>query len=156
MARKSKSIIQVTKHLNKKGRLKGKNKKETKALKGMCPHHKITKRGKVKPTIFNQDGKYCICYMCGQEFPMNFYKNEELDEIIGNMKELNNHNKYTSVATNSGDGMVDFFANVGVALEQYKKNAKRVRNVASKEHNVKRRRNNKATGSSQFGSWGRR
>lgn len=155
MARKSKSVMQVTKHLTKKGRLKGKNKKETKALKGLCPHHKFTKRGKIKPTIFNADGHYCTCYMCGQEFRAGFYDDDEIKELVDGMKELNNQNKFTSVATNSGESMIDYFAQVGVALEQYVKNAKRVRNVASSASKAKRKKRRTRSGSSQYGSWGR-
>ena len=51
MAVKSKALLQVTKSINKKGKLKGRNKKETKMLKGMCTHHKINKNGKVKMRV---------------------------------------------------------------------------------------------------------
>ena len=159
MANKSKSVMKVTKSINKKGVLKGHNKKETKTLRGICPHHRVNKHGKVKPTIFSNDGEYCICTMCKAKFPAKFFNNAEMSDIISTMKEFNNHNKFTSVATNSGDQMIDYFGQFGVMLESYKKNAKKVRNVAEKQGNVKNKkknRNNGGSGSSQYGSWGQR
>lgn len=155
MARRIKSVEQISKSVSKKGRLKGKNKKETKALIGMCPHHKYNKHGKIKPTIFSNDNEYCICSMCGKKFPASFYKNEELGEIVGAMSQLNNQNKYTAVATNAGTEMNDYFAQMGVMLMHYKKNSKKVRNVAEKQGRVKEKKKRTSNGSSMYGSWGR-
>ena len=155
MARRLKSVEQISKNVNKKGRIKGKNKRETKALIGMCPHHKYNKNGKLKPTIFSNDGEYCICSMCGAKFPASFYKNEEIGEIIGEMKVLNNQNKFSAVATNAGTEMNDFFAQFGVMLQHYKKNSKKVRNVAEKQGRVKEKKKQHNGGSSMYGSWGR-
>lgn len=158
MAQKSKSIMKVTRSINKKGKLKGHSKKETKVLKGICPHHRLNKHGKVKPTIFSNDGEYCICTMCGYKFPAKFYTNGEIKNLVGEMKEMNNHNKFTSVATNSGDQMIDYFGQFGVMLESYAKNTKKLRNVAEKQGSVKNKKNrkNNNSGSSQYGSWGPR
>ena len=60
MARFCKPIQVTNKALTKKGRLKGKNKKETKALKNACMHHKINRKGKLKPAYFIQDND-CTC-----------------------------------------------------------------------------------------------
>ena len=151
----NKNVVKVTKSMNKKGRLKGTNKKETKTLKGMCPHHKINKNGKTKPTTFITDG-YCICKMCGAKFPARFYNNDTLDEVIDGMKELNNQNKYASVAVNSGDKMVDFFCTFGVMLTTYKKNSKKIRAVAKKQGELNKKKNKSSGGSSMYGSWGTR
>ena len=158
MANKSKSVMKVTKSINKKGKLKGHNKKETKMLKGICPHHRINKHGKVKPTIFSNDGEYCICTMCGAKFPAKFFTNDEIKTLVNDMEEMNNQNKFTSVATNSGDQMVDYFGQFGVMLKVYKKNAKKLRNVAEKQGNVRNKKKNKngGSGSSMYGSWGQK
>lgn len=158
MANKSKSVMKVTKSINKKGKLKGHNKKETKMLKGICPHHRINKHGKVKPTIFSNDGEYCICTMCGAKFPAKFFTNDEIKTLINDMEEMNNQNKFTSVATNSGDQMVDYFGQFGVMLKVYKKNAKKLRNVAEKEGKIRNKKKNKngGSGSSSYGSWGQK
>ena len=156
MANKSKSVMKVTKSINKKGKLKGHNKKETKMLKGICPHHRINKHGKVKPTIFSNDGEYCICTMCGAKFPAKFFTNDEIKTLVNDMEEMNNQNKFTSVATNSGDQMVDFFGQFGVMLQNYKKNTKKLRNVAEKQGNVRNKKNRNAENSSMYGSWGQK
>lgn len=152
---KSKAVMQVTKSLNKKGKLKGKNKKETKMLKGMCPHHKLNKHGKVKPTIFSNDGESLICELCGARFPGHFFSNSEIKEIVEDMEVLNNQNKFMAVAIGAGEGTVDFFAQMGVALKSYKKNSKKLRNVAEKQNKVKKK-SKSASGSANYGSWGRR
>ena len=160
MARANKMVMKVTKSLNKKGKLKGSNKKETKTLIGICPHHKFNKKGKVKPTIFSNDGEYCICTLCSKKFPAKFYSNQEIGDIVGEMEMLNNQNKYTSVAINAGDATTEYFCNVGAILTSYKKNSKKVRNVAEKQGNVKKKKKNSnggnGNGSSMYGSWGRK
>lgn len=151
----NKNVVKVTKSMNKKGRLKGSDKKETKVLKGLCPHHKINKHGKIKPTTFVTDG-YSICKMCGAKFPARFYNNDDLDNIIDDMKELNNQNKFASVAINGGDKMIDYFCQMGAMLTTYKKNSKKVREVARKQGEIKKKKTKSHGGSSMYGSWGSR
>ena len=43
----------ISKSLNKHGEIKGENKKETKILKAMCNHHKLTKQQKIKAMVYN-------------------------------------------------------------------------------------------------------
>ena len=152
---KAKSVIQVTKSLNKKGKLKGRNKKETKMLKGVCPHHRLNKHGKIKPTIFSNDGESIICELCGARFPASFFSNDAMKDIVSEMKSLNDQNKFTSVAIGAGDATVDYFAQMGVALQSYVKNSKKLRNVAEKQTKVKKKSKSSA-GSGAYGSWGRR
>lgn len=152
---KSKAIMTVTKSVSKKGRLKGKNKKETKMLKGMCPHHKLNKHGKVKPTVFSNDNESLICEMCGARFPGSFFSNSKIKEIVRDMQTLNDQNKYIAVAVGAGEGTIDYFAQMGIALQTYKKNSKKLRNVAEKSSKVKKK-SKQRTGSESYGSWGRR
>ena len=154
MAKNMKLVNRYTKALNKKGVLKGRNKKETRALVGGCPHHKLNKHGKVKPTIFIKDGDTCVCTMCGAEFRAHFFNNNDQRDIIDPMIELNNHNKYISNATNAGDEASEYFSQVGVLLSSYYKNSKKVRNVAEKQDSVKKKKkHNNRGGSSAFGTW---
>lgn len=155
MAKRTKSVEMVSKCVNKKGRLKGKNKKETKVLIGSCPHHRYNKHGKIKPTIFSNDGEYCICTMCGAKFPASFYSNGEIGSIVGAMRQMNDQNKFTAVATNAGNEMNDYFSQFGVMLQYYKKNTKKLRNVAEKQGRVKDKKKRNNNGSSMYGSWGR-
>lgn len=149
-------VAVVTKYRNKKGDLKGKNKKETKMLKGICPHNCYSKKGKKKPTIFNNNDGTCICTMCGEKFPAKFYDNQELGNIVGDMKTLNNQAKYIATASDAGNDTVKFFSEVGVNLVNYKKYYKRVRKYVSTHDRIKNKKKKKQTaGSSQYGSWGR-
>jgi hypothetical protein len=156
--RKSNGPVQtVTRSINKRGELKGKDKKETKYLKAICPHHKYNKKGKLKPTIFNNNDGTCICTMCGQKFPTKLYDNDQLGQIVGDMKTLNEQAKYMAVATGSGGNGVDFFAQVGAVLAKYKKSYKKLRTIASKQSHVKEKKRKKnSMGSNQYGTWGSR
>lgn len=147
----------VTNALNKKGTLKGKNKKETKQLKAICPHHKFNKKGKLKPTIFNNGDGTCTCEMCGARFPASFYKNNELDDVVGGMQTLNDQAKYMAVSLGAGNETIEYFSQAGGILGKYKKAYKKIRNVAEKQNSVKKKKNKKGGyGSSQYGSWGHR
>ena len=149
-----KSVIKTTKALNKKGVIKGNSKKETKTLRGMCASHKINKKGKVIPQIKPENG-FCYSKMVeGVKFPADFYDNEELKEIIKNMKTLNEQSKFMSVAINAGEEIVDFFASVGIMLEFYKRNYKRIMKVAKKQgamKNKKKKGYGRTTDS--YGTW---
>lgn len=155
MAVKSKALLQVTKSINKKGKLKGRNKKETKMLKGMCTHHKLNKNGKVRPKIFSNDNESMICELCGARFPGDFYADSEIKQIVNDMDTLNQQNKYMAVAAGTGDATIDYFAQMGAQLKSYIKNSKKLRNVAQKQSKVKKQKK-KASGSAAYGSWGRR
>lgn len=158
MAKHSQIVVQTTKALTKKGKLKGKNKKETKVLRAMCPHHKINKHGKLKPTIWITKGDdgiaYSICTLCNKKFPAHFFSDDEIADIVENMELLNNQNKFSAVATNAGDDTVKFFAQEGVILSKYKKLSKKTRNLAKKQSSIyKKRKKDKNQGSFKYGSW---
>jgi hypothetical protein len=158
-SRKSNALVEVTKNINKKGRLKGKNKKETKALIGMCPHHRLNKHGKVRPTIIPSKDNTRICTMCAARFDAKFYTNEDVENVLGEMDRLNQQAKFMATAINAGDKTVDFFATTGVILKQYKKLYKRLRNVAQKQGSIRNKQKNKGNGysnSASYGSWQRK
>lgn len=135
-----KNVIKTTKALNKKGIIKGSNKKETKTLEGMCASHKINKKGKVVPQM-RTSNNYCYSTMVkGVKFPANFYSKEELKDVLKNMEMLNEQSKFTAVAINAGEEMVDFFASIGIMLKFYKKNYKKIRKVAEKQGAIKNKK----------------
>nr|DAN38496.1 MAG TPA: DnaK suppressor protein [Caudoviricetes sp.] len=161
MAEKSKLVTKITAMLNKKGKIKGKDKKETKTAKASCPHWRINKKGKQVPNI-DVVGDYAICRGCGSKIPLQFYDNDHLKEVINNMKELNDQAKFLSVATNSGEEMLGLFSKTGVLLGLYKKRYKKIRKIAEKQSNImggkKNKKKNKGNGggtsSDAYGSWG--
>lgn len=152
---RSKALIMVSKANTKKGRLKGRNKKETKLLKSVCPHQKQKKNGEIKSMIDVQDGM-CVCMMCGVKFPASLYSNKDMDEIVDSFREMNDQAKYLAHATNAGTKMCDYFCEMGANISHFKKNAKKVRNVADRQSNVKKKKKNNRSGygSSQYGNWG--
>lgn len=151
-----KAVEMVSKAVTKKGVLKGKNKKETKTLVNVCPHHRYNKRGKIKPTIFNNNDGTCVCTMCGEKFPAKFYNNEKLGQVVGDMKTLNNQAKFMAVACGAGPQTIDYFSQIGAMVGNYKKSYKKIRVVADKQGKIKeKKKKNHSVGSNQYGSWGR-
>ena len=155
MARIPKIVKRISTATTKKGVIKGKNKKETKALIGGCVHHRLTKHGKLKSSIIIPDGEECHCTLCEGTFPARFYTNQEIREIVEAFIELNNQNKFTAVATNAGEEVVDYYVQAGMIASSYYKNSKKLRNVGEKQDNVKKKKNrhNDNSGSSAYGSW---
>lgn len=153
MARYSKAITQVNKALSKKGKIKGKNKKETKLLKSICMHHRITRRGKLKPAYYMQ-GDECICKLCHARFPARFYSKEDVADVVDPMIEMNNQLKYLAAAANLGQKTSDYAANMGAELAIYKKTMKKATAVADKKGKVKKKRKKAYSGSEKYGSWG--
>ena len=153
MARFCKAIQVTNKALTKKGKLKGRNKKETKELKNMCVHHRITKRGKLKPAYFIDNGE-CVCKMCQHRFPAKFFNSDEVDERFEDMTELVDQYKYLAVAVNAGNSACDYAAKFAVELPKIKKSYKKVVKIAKKQSNIsKKKHKKKYSGSSQYGSW---
>ena len=155
MARYSKSIMLINKHLTKKGKLKGRNKKETKQLKAGCMHHKITRRGKLKPAYFIQDDQ-CVCRLCHHKFPAKFLEKHEVDDIFDGMTELVDQYKYLTVALNAGSAAQDFAAQFSMNIPKIKKGYKKVTNIAKKQTKIRKKKHKKYNGSSQYGSWSSR
>ena len=156
MARFCKAIQVTNRALTKKGKLKGKNKKETKMLRSGCMHHVITKRGKLKPKYFIEDDM-CICKMCHKSFPAKLYKGDDVDDIFDNMEELVNQHKFLTVSVNAGNQACDEASSFAIKLPQIKKAYKRVSKLARKQTEIKKkRRKKKYNGSSQYGSWSSR
>lgn len=160
MSKENKKMLKpvqlVTEATNKKGKLKGKSKSQTKYLKGICPHHVITKKGKLKPRVFNNGNGECICTLCGARFPAKFYDNDSLHNVVGEMTVLNDQCKFLATSVHAGAGTVDYYSEMGAQLVNYGKNYKKLRSVADKQNNVRKKKKRNNYGSSQYGSWGRR
>lgn len=155
---KLKVVYQTTKVLNKKGKIKGKNKKETKALKAQCCHHMYNKKMKQKPTIFRTGDDYAICEACGARFPVKVFEDDELNARIKGFEEMNNQAKYIAVAVGAGNSTVEYFSKVGAAIQPFKKTYKKIRTIAQKKNSLNKKKNKKGNrtggGSAQYGSWG--
>lgn len=151
--RYSKALTLISKSVNEKGRIKGKNKKDKKIKKATCPHHRINKKGRVKPTIY-VDGKECICEMCKKRFPAKFYSDDKMDEVVDEFERLNEQQKYLATAVNQNSDVCDYFSEVSVHLIGYKKNAKKIRNLAKKQSDIKKKKkDSRYSGSRAYGDW---
>lgn len=145
----------VTAHLNKKGKLRGKNKKETKMLYSICQHHIVSQNGKVKARISNNDGM-CTCKICGEQFPAAPFSNTEVKDAIGSVKQIVNQAKFLATALNAGEDTTKAFSEDAVMLQTLSKRYKRITKIAKKQGDMKKKKkgNGNNNGSQQLGSWG--
>lgn len=151
--KKVKSFTTFNDHISKKGKIKGKNKKETKILKGMCPHVKISKKGKVKNMIINNRKGACVCQLCGKTFPANFYSDEDYARIIDDFEKSVNQTKFMAVQVNGGTKTIDYTMQLGGMLSQYKKIATRLRDISKKQGKVKDKHKKRDTSRNVYGEW---
>lgn len=155
--KKSKTLMLIAKNVTKKGKIKGSNKKETKQLKLMCPHHRITKKGAVKSTLVpgkDENGNsVLVCDLCKTIVNPHFYTDEEVDKIVDDMADLLQQLKFMGTAVGANK-TTDFAAQACVMNKHVKKSYVRTRNVAKKNGNLKKKKkNNNANGSNVYGSW---
>ena len=75
-------VATITANLNKHGEIKGSNKKETKNLKAMCPHHKLTKKGKNKAMVWNNGDGSLKCTMCDNRVPTDLKSKEDVKKTV--------------------------------------------------------------------------
>lgn len=151
------STVQVvTNSLNKHGEIRGKDKKESKNLKAMCPHHKITKKGKIKPTVYNDGNGTCTCEMCGHKFPTHLYDKDETGKIVGKMTQLLDQSRYLAEAADLGKDTKQYLASTSVSVSHFPKTYGKIKKVVEKSENTKRRKNKGRGGrggSEVYGGW---
>lgn len=149
------SVVATLTANQKKGKLKGKNKKETKILKGACVHHIIGKNGKIKPMYHNDGNGRCICRMCGGSFPAKMFNEDKLDKVIGNMEDLNNQSKMVVQAIGADKSTIRFFSELGSMLKLYPKTYSNIRRIAEKQDSMKRKKKGNHNGGSNttLGAW---
>lgn len=151
-----KYVSLMTKNLTKKGVLKGKNKKETKILRGSCVHHFYSKKHKLKAAPWRNSGTgKCSCPMCNHEFRAKFYRDDELPGIINPYVEFVDQAKYIAVAANLGEKTIAYWADLGGKVALSKKMYKKSRNVAQKQSKMKKKKNKNFSGQQRYGSWGK-
>lgn len=155
---KGSPIQKVTESLNKRGRIKGASKKETRALKGLCVHHKFNKKGKLRADIINDGNGECTCLMCEYSFPAKLLSHEKVIDSIDEMIRLNNQSKFMAVAVDAGDETIKYFATMGVQLMNYRKTYLKLKNIAERQENIKKGKkgkgkNNYGVGSTNYGGW---
>lgn len=147
----------ISKSLNKHGEIKGENKKETKNLKAMCNHHKLTKKQKIKAMVYNNGNGQCTCTMCGKSFPTHLYDHEELMKVVGKTQSIVSQAAFMTAAAGLGKDTEKFIAELSIYLNQFPKVYGKVKTVVEKSEKVKKKKKNKGynnnDGSENYGGW---
>lgn len=156
--KKIKAVSAITKAMNKKGKIKGKNKKETKYLMRACTHHYYNRKGKLKPAYINDSNGSCVCELCGRKFPTKPETKAEVKDRVSPVLGLVNQFVTVSVAGDLGEKAIDTGVNLKVLLEEFPKHYSRAMKAVSKADNIKKKKNNNGGGggSSQYGGWSRK
>lgn len=148
-------VAAVTESLNKHGEIKAKNKKETKNLKAMCPHHKINKKGKIKPTVCNDGNGVCYCTMCGHKFSTHLYTNDESKKIIDKFTGMLDQARFMNEAADLGKETGNYLGRLSVDTSHFGKTYKKIKKAVERTEHVKKkkrdRRNN--NGGNSYGGW---
>ena len=146
----------VTNHVSKKGKIRG-NKKEKRAMKNICQHHIITKKGKVKATI-EQDGKgNCRCYLCGDIIPMKFANDSEIIKTTNNLYKYVSQAKLMAQSIGAGKKAIHQVTDTATLVRMFPKLYINLRNVTEKQDKAKKQKKKKYNNSSNnYGGWGTR
>ena len=154
-----KAVSAISKARNKNGKIKGKNKKETKYLKRACAHHYYNKKGKLKPAFFNDSNGKCVCTLCERSFQTKIESKDNVRNDLEKTLSLANQAVTAAVAGGLGEKAVEKIVNFKVLLEEFPKDYSRIMKAISKEDNIKKKKknnNNGGGGSSQYGGWSRK
>lgn len=148
----------VSSYVKKNGKIKAENKKKTKLVKGMCPHHQKKRNGKIVPTITGSSASGMgRCKICDALVPIIDMSQERENEIINSFRDLNNQAKFLATATDAGREAESYFASVGVNLVNYNKNFRKVKESAERKDVMNKKKNKKNKSNkytTEFGSWG--
>lgn len=132
-------VVEVSKHLTKKGKLSG-SKKEKKALKSICPHHALNRKGKIKVRIHDEGNKNCQCDICKERFRSGFYSDQEFDAAYSKLKPIASQAKLLSIATGAGKGTVQEIASLNLQIDRFGKTYRNLRSIAEKQDKVKNKK----------------
>lgn len=131
----------ITDNRNKQGVIKVKHdKKATKKLKLICPHHKVNKKGKLVPTIEKVSESKCRCTMCGAELDMGRLTSEDIKKstndkmaqirqgtfMIARLSKKENNHKY--------DAVYQKLESAAIILKEVDNTLNNVKDIASKSY----------------------
>lgn len=142
---------------DKHGKIRGRNKQETKDLRNSCTHHKVTKKGKIRGTLQPSDVEgYLYCPKCGKLVSTELATPEMIDENFTETSGLLSQSLYFAQALDAGEGVIRDIAESNIRLMRVKKSVKKLTKMAKKTDNLsdKGKKNKKNVSSATFGSWG--
>ena len=97
------AMAYVTKYRGKKGKIKVPgDKKTTKMLKRVCPHHRYNGGGKVKSTVASQGGRH-RCMLCGKFIDIKPVPKNDIAEMHKTLDTVCNQLAYLSIEAKVGD-----------------------------------------------------
>lgn len=147
-----KPIMDVTKALDRYGKLKGKNKKETKILKYSCVHHRYNRKGTKVKTTARSVGNTLVCSACKQEIAKQFFAKDQVKDICRELREVVEQGKYLAVACNTSAETINYFSKFAVELHMFPKAYTRLAEIANNRGKVKKKKKD-MSGSRAYGSW---
>ena len=147
-----KQIKKVSENLNKRGRIKGKNKKETKMLKDACMHHVYKRNGKLKPIVFRNED-YLICRGCAKRIIPKVFSMEDIKDRYHAWDEVVQNGKYVAAATNAGQEAANILCEAATVDRLTVKTMKKLNKVANKQNQIKRKKKQGSNSSKYYGSW---
>lgn len=147
-------IKAVSQHVNKNGKLTG-DKKEKKALRSICEHHVISKKGKKIKAQLDIHGKQCTCKVCRETMPVDFYDDQQYDKVYAPFKAILSQGKLMAAATNADLKTQQEICELNLRADNYKKVYGNLRKVTEKQDKIKKKKSNKGRDKNggSFGSW---
>ncbi len=147
-------IAEQTRAVKKNGKLKGKNKKETKIMKMRCMHHVYDKKDRVKPTVKPYKG-HLICTMCKQDIVTEFYSKAYVKKSVEPVMDIVQQAKYLAVACNTSNETISFISDLSVQLGLLPKTYDRLVDLGSTQGKSKKKKKEKDewAGSRSYGNW---
>lgn len=148
---------EISKHLNKKGKITNASKKERKALKSICPHQCINRKGKVKPRVEKAEnrggkGQWLKCQICGEYYKGGFYSDMEYDEAYNKFKPICSQAKMLGAALDVNKQTMQQICETNLYVDNFKGVYTKMRKVGQKQQEVERKKKNKRK-ERQMGSW---
>lgn len=141
--------------VGKKGKIGKKNKGKNKFMRGLCPHHRIGKKGYPKPAVWKNADETATCKICGKKMSTVPYEDHEVKKAVDRIAYINEQQKFMATACNTDKKMRNYFSEMGVLLEFYPKNSKNLAKVARQQNKSKKKKKDVGS-SSSYGSWGTR
>lgn len=130
----NKALVAISKSITKKGKIKGKNKQETKALYGICPHHRLGKRNKLKTTVKpDKSGKYLLCKLCGARIRTSFYTKDEVNTAYQLMNDVSNQAKFLTTACRTNTKAIEYWSSLSAHLIPFKKSYSKIYKIANQK-----------------------
>lgn len=150
-------VSNTTKHLTKSGKLKGKNKRESKLLRRACPHFIYSKKNKskLKPMFFNDGQGKCICKLCGASFPAKIANKSDVKASVETVVGYMNQAIAGAVSTNVSNKSIDKLAITKTSVKEFTKDYQKIMEIVSATDRVKNKKKKKNnSGNNAYGSWG--